>query len=186
MQAQEVVLEAVTGDRVAVMRDGRLVQYSTPAELLANPVDDFVADFVGADRALKSLSLTRLEDIELLDAPLVTEGEPLSAVRERVASGALSPVEGAVLVVDARGRPLDWLPLARLDGADAVPSRPPGGAEPLVDRLTTLRDALSAILRAASGYGTVVDGAGRCVGLVGAAEIVTGYRRVATPARAGG
>jgi ABC-type proline/glycine betaine transport systems, ATPase components len=34
-------------DRVAVMRDGRLVQFASPAELLANPVDAFVADFVG-------------------------------------------------------------------------------------------------------------------------------------------
>ena len=45
-------------DKVAVMRDGRLVQFASPAELLATPVDDFVADFVGADRALKGLSLT--------------------------------------------------------------------------------------------------------------------------------
>ena len=42
-------------DRVAVMREGKLLQFAPRAELLAHPVDDFVADFVGADRALKSL-----------------------------------------------------------------------------------------------------------------------------------
>ena len=52
-------------DRVAVMRDGQLVQYAPPSELLAHPVDDFVRDFVGADRALKRLALTRLDQLDL-------------------------------------------------------------------------------------------------------------------------
>ncbi|MDP3255472.1 MAG: ABC transporter ATP-binding protein [Bosea sp. (in: a-proteobacteria)] len=47
------------GDVVAILKDGRLVQYDTPDRLLAAPVNDFVADFVGADRALRRLSLVR-------------------------------------------------------------------------------------------------------------------------------
>lgn len=50
-------------DRIAIMRDGKLVQVATPAEMLARPADDFVRDFVGADRALKRLSLRRLGDL---------------------------------------------------------------------------------------------------------------------------
>jgi osmoprotectant transport system ATP-binding protein len=54
------------GDRVAILRDGGiLVQYDTPEELLARPADEFVARFVGADRGLKRLSLTRLGELEL-------------------------------------------------------------------------------------------------------------------------
>ena len=45
------------GDRIALLRDGRLVQHATPTEMLARPADGFVEDFVGADRALKRLSL---------------------------------------------------------------------------------------------------------------------------------
>jgi len=45
------------GDRIALMRDGRLVQHASPAEMLARPANAFVEDFVGADRALKRLSL---------------------------------------------------------------------------------------------------------------------------------
>src|SRR3989449_7487147 len=44
------------GDRVAVMRAGKLVQYVPPGELLAHPADDFVAQFVGGDRGLKRLA----------------------------------------------------------------------------------------------------------------------------------
>jgi osmoprotectant transport system ATP-binding protein len=52
------------GDRVAVLRaGGKLAQYAPPSELLLHPADEFVEDFVGADRALKRLALLRVGDI---------------------------------------------------------------------------------------------------------------------------
>jgi osmoprotectant transport system ATP-binding protein len=58
------------GDRVALLREGgHLAQYDTPDRVLAQPADDFVARFVGADRALKRLSLRTLRDLDLLPAP---------------------------------------------------------------------------------------------------------------------
>jgi osmoprotectant transport system ATP-binding protein len=61
------------GDRVAILRDGGvLVQYDTPEELLARPADEFVARFVGADRGLKRLSLTRLGELQLEPADAAT------------------------------------------------------------------------------------------------------------------
>jgi osmoprotectant transport system ATP-binding protein len=54
------------GDRVAIMREGgRLAQYGTPEAVLTRPADEFVARFVGADRALKRLALSRLADLDL-------------------------------------------------------------------------------------------------------------------------
>jgi osmoprotectant transport system ATP-binding protein len=44
-------------DWIVVMRDGRIVQRDTPERMLAYPADDFVGGFVGAERALKRLSL---------------------------------------------------------------------------------------------------------------------------------
>ncbi|MBX5468995.1 MAG: ABC transporter ATP-binding protein [Thermoleophilaceae bacterium] len=62
------------GDRIAILREGGvLAQYDTPDAILARPADEFVARFVGADRALKRLSLVRLADIELEPAP---DGDP--------------------------------------------------------------------------------------------------------------
>ena len=45
------------GDRLALMRDGRLVQYDTPDRILAAPTDAFTAGFLGLDRGLKRLVL---------------------------------------------------------------------------------------------------------------------------------
>jgi osmoprotectant transport system ATP-binding protein len=54
------------GDRIAIFRQGgKLAQYDTPEEILRRPADDFVAEFVGRDRALKVLSLHTLGDLEL-------------------------------------------------------------------------------------------------------------------------
>ena len=166
-------------DRIAVMREGHLVQYATPTELLARPVDDFVADFVGADRALKSLSLTRVEEIDLIPPPLVHVGEPAREVRARIDRGQIAPIADHVLVATDDDRPLDWLPVGRLDDLDQIPPSAPGGAEPVIDQVTTLRDALSALFEANAAYGPVVDERGRCIGLVGAAEISAGFRQAA-------
>jgi osmoprotectant transport system ATP-binding protein len=53
------------GDRIAIMRDGHLVQIASADEILAKPADEFVASFVGVDRGLKRLRVHRLRDAEL-------------------------------------------------------------------------------------------------------------------------
>lgn len=56
------------GDRIAIMREGRLVQYDVPERVLAYPDDEFVAGFVGSERALKRLSLAKVSEA-LLPVP---------------------------------------------------------------------------------------------------------------------
>jgi osmoprotectant transport system ATP-binding protein len=67
------------GDRIAIMRAGKLVQYAPPAELLAHPADDFVARFVGSDRGLKRLALLTVGGVELdpLVDPSKVDGAPI-------------------------------------------------------------------------------------------------------------
>ena len=73
------------GDRIAILREGGvLAQYDTPDAILAHPADDFVAQFVGADRALKRLGLTRLAEIQL--ASPGADGRTGTACRRRRAS----------------------------------------------------------------------------------------------------
>ena len=68
------------GDRIAVMQEGGvLAQYAPPAELLMCPANEFVADFVGADRALKRLSLQQVSDIELLPPDEAPDGPAIAA-----------------------------------------------------------------------------------------------------------
>jgi osmoprotectant transport system ATP-binding protein len=50
-------------DRIAIFHSGRLVQFAAPDQMLAHPADAFVAGFVGRDRTLKRLRLTRVRDV---------------------------------------------------------------------------------------------------------------------------
>jgi len=69
------------GDRVAVFATGgRLAQYDVPARLLGAPADDFVADFVGAARGLRRLSVTPIDPAHL---------EPLDGVNLGDLAGAI-------------------------------------------------------------------------------------------------
>jgi hypothetical protein len=47
----------------------------------------------------------------------------------------------------------------------------------VIAQVTTLRDALSALFESNAAYGPVVDGRGRCLGLIGVHEISEGFRR---------
>jgi len=49
-------------DKIAIFKDGQLVQFDTPETILMRPANKFVSDFVGADRALKVLGLLRIRD----------------------------------------------------------------------------------------------------------------------------
>jgi osmoprotectant transport system ATP-binding protein len=88
------------GDRIAILREGGvLAQYDTPRAILARPADEFVAQFVGADRGIKRLSLTRLEEVRLL-AP---NGGPLP---ERSLPASASVKDALSVLLTAQGEPL--------------------------------------------------------------------------------
>ena len=158
------------GDRIAILREGgKLAQYATPAELLMDPADDFVEDFVGADRALKRLALMRVSDIRLWSAPLAHVGQSTGEVRAKLA-GAEVP---HALLIDSERRPLGWLSDADLD-RDTVPQRPDSGPDPILDRADVMRDALSDLLQAESLYAPVVDAEGRIAGVL-SVEIIQDF-----------
>jgi osmoprotectant transport system ATP-binding protein len=158
------------GDRVAILREGgRLAQYATPAELLMAPADDFVEDFVGADRALKRLALMRVADIDLWEAPLAHIGQTMGEVRAKM-PGAEVPY---ALVIDPERRPVGWLSdedLAR----ETVPAKPDTSADPVLEVDDVMRDALSDLLQAETRYAPVVDGDGRLAGVL-SVEIVSEF-----------
>jgi osmoprotectant transport system ATP-binding protein len=106
------------GDRIAILREGGvLVQYDTPDRILAHPVDDFVARFVGADRGLKRLALRRLAEIELEPLDGVPPDSP-RAPGTMTLRDALSLMmsEGAdpLVVVDADDKPLGLISVAHV------------------------------------------------------------------------
>jgi len=150
------------GDRIAVLQvGGKLAQYAPPEELLMAPASPFVEDFVGADRALKALSLRRVRDVDLWRVAMVRAGEPTSEVRRRIENADIE----LPLLVDDEGRPRGWLSERALLG-ERVREELRSGPEPIVELDDVLRDALSDLLAHGAQYGPVVDDRGKAVGVL--------------------
>jgi osmoprotectant transport system ATP-binding protein len=107
------------GDKIAILREGgHLAQYDTPAAILTRPADEFVAEFVGADRALKRLGLATLADVEL--ATVDNGGGQGTIARTATVRDALSAVLAGggkpLTVLDDRGSPAGVVTLELLGG----------------------------------------------------------------------
>ena len=142
---------------------GVLAQYDPPDVLLAKPVDDFVAEFVGADRGLKRLSLRRVGDLKLLPAPAAKAGDDAHAARNAVMKAGYE----TLVVVDDDGQPMGLLPLDRVGNGRVDPAQlKPLGAVGKPEM--QLRDALSIMLSQTGSHLVVVDDDGRLAGMVSA------------------
>jgi osmoprotectant transport system ATP-binding protein len=51
-------------DKIVLLRGGEIMQYDSPSEMLVRPKNDFVYEFFGKDRAIKSLSLHTISDLK--------------------------------------------------------------------------------------------------------------------------
>jgi predicted transcriptional regulator len=102
-----------------------------------------------------------VRDVDLWKAATVQAGERVGDVRARLADADIE----YPLLVDDQGRPQGWLSERGLTGERVRPElRSP--AEPLIDIDDVLRDALGHLLSEETRYAPVVDGTGRCVGVL--------------------
>ncbi|HEX9499423.1 MAG TPA: betaine/proline/choline family ABC transporter ATP-binding protein [Mycobacterium sp.] len=139
------------GDKIAILRAGaEIVQYDTPEQILTNPADGFVRDFVGSGAALKQLTLTRVRDVELHDAAVARiGGDPDEAIR-----AARSIDREHVIVLDDQDRPQRWMSLDELQDPGSLRAVPRDEQLESVNLASTLNDALDSMLT--SSHGVVV------------------------------
>jgi len=161
------------GDVVAVFRTGGVVeQFGPPAEILAAPASQFVARFVGADRGLKRLSLMRVNDVPLAPAITAYVGDDAADAGRRVRADPFQ----YLLLLDAEDHPLGWIDQDQLPASGPLDEQLISSTSPLLDRRTTLRDALSMLLDDAVQAGVVVDRRGAIRGLVTVDAVMTVMR----------
>lgn len=107
--------EAISlGDHIAVMDDGKLLQYGPPAEILARPATEFVERLVGTgERPFRLLSLTDLKTV-LQPGDAGGDAMPVSASQRDALAELLWSGRNALPVLDADGRPLGRVTLEKL------------------------------------------------------------------------
>ena len=148
------------GDRVVIFsKGGRVEQYGTPAEILANPANDFVREFIGSGATLAQLSLTRVKDVELDTVTTATVDES----SDEVVTRARAAKSSWVVVVDDQRRPRAWPSLEEVASVPRV-SAYVDARLPTVAPSSTLQDALDVMLAASQGGALVTDGDGGLLG----------------------
>ncbi|WLW50072.1 betaine/proline/choline family ABC transporter ATP-binding protein [Streptomyces sp. YU58] len=159
------------GDRIAVYGQGRIEQFDTPGAVLGTPATPYVAEFVGADRGLKRLSVTRIEPDDLQQPPIARLDEPAERAAERLRT------EGArwAVVLDAGGDLHGWVGIDDLDAGGSVGS--------LAHRMNAwvpvgapLKQAFGVMLQHDAGWVAVLDGA-RFLGVLTPAKLHEALRR---------
>ena len=142
------------GDRIAILAEGGvLAQYDTPAAILGRPASEFVADFVGADRGLKRLSVTPIEVTDLETPPVVGVDDALAEARRSLGQQAAR----WAVVLDGDGRLHGWLGRDRSEGEGRVRERA-RRMEAWVPATASLKTAFSEMLTNDAGWIAVLDG----------------------------
>jgi osmoprotectant transport system ATP-binding protein len=142
------------GDRIAILDiGGILMQYDTPAEVLGNPAAPMVADFVGADRALKRLKVTPIDEDALEHPPTVQPTASLADARAVMEQSGTS----WVAVVNGDSKLRGHVRAANADGLGSVAERTER-VEAWISTEDYLENALAAMLLTDYGWVAVVDG----------------------------
>jgi osmoprotectant transport system ATP-binding protein len=162
------------GDRIAVYGQGRIEQFDAPAAVLGAPATPYVADFVGADRGLKRLSVTPIEESDLDQPPVVHLDDSLrSATRRLSAEGARWAV-----VLDGGDNLHGWIPAdaAEKEGTVREHAR---RMEAWLPVGASLKQAFATMLQHDAGWIAVIDegGEGRFLGVLTPARLHEALRR---------
>ncbi|MEW2581549.1 ABC transporter ATP-binding protein [Streptomyces syringium] len=143
------------GDRIAVYGNGRIEQFDPPAAVLGTPATPYVADFVGADRGLKRLSVTSIEPGDLEQPPVVHLDDRIVTAAARLAA------EGArwAVVLDDADHLHGWVSADALTGpADSTVRQHSRRMDAWLPVGASLKQAFSTMLQHDAGWIAVLDG----------------------------
>ncbi|MCQ4210958.1 betaine/proline/choline family ABC transporter ATP-binding protein [Streptomyces longispororuber] len=162
------------GDRIAVYGQGRIEQFDTPGAVLGTPATPYVAEFVGADRGLKRLSVTEIEPDDLEQPSVARLDEPATQAAARMRDEAAR----WAVVLDEQGDLHGWVGIddVSLAGAD-------GRVGDLAHRMNAwvpvgapLKQAFGVMLQHDAGWVAVLDGS-RFLGVLTPAKLHEALRR---------
>ncbi|MER2032400.1 MULTISPECIES: ABC transporter ATP-binding protein [Exiguobacterium] len=152
-------------DRICIMRDGEIVQFDTPEEILRHPKDEYVESFIGKNKIWSSPEYIKAEDIMIED--------PVSISGKRTLLQGIEIMRGrkvdSLLITD-RDRVLQGL--IKLKNIQTIPDKSQRIEEVMegeiiaVNEHDSLLDVLEVMNQEETGYLPVTDATGKLRGLI--------------------
>ncbi|MBU3154204.1 ABC transporter ATP-binding protein [Clostridium estertheticum] len=153
------------GDRICIMKDGNIVQYDTPEEILNNPANDFVKEFIGKNRIWQQPGFIKAKDI-MITEPITTSGnrtvvQALEIMKANKVDSLLiinkeDKLEGIVTIKDIIRNYTGSLKVNTIMGTEIK----------TVNLEDSLVDILNLMNELKIGYVPVVDDGSKLVGLI--------------------
>lgn len=152
-------------DKICIMKDGKVAQYDTPENILRNPANDFVRDFIGSDRVWNNPEFIKAKDIMIKD-PVAVKGkrtilQGIEIMRSSKVDSLLvvdkdNLLKGIVTVKDIKSTHEKSTPLEKIMSI-----------EPLsVNEDDNLVDILAVMNEHSVGYIPVTNSSNKLVGLI--------------------
>lgn len=151
------------GDKIVLMKDGKIVDYNTPSNLLYRPKNEFVKNFIGADRLLKGLQLIKVKEIMDRSPKTVRADEKITQAKEYIEGEKIR----WLMAVDDNHKFLGWVDRSNLNNKNAEKVR-----DVIIPAITSatpntpLNEALSLMLGSAVGNVAIIDDFGKLIGVV--------------------
>lgn len=151
-------------DRIVVMHQGKVLQYSTAREILRTPANDFVRDFVGTDHTLKQLSLIKVREAMHTDISTLYIDDTVRTAKIKFSEGYRSMV-----VIDRKRVVKGYVNSSDLE---KFPSTEGSISEVMVGQISTigpdksLKEALTKMINKDAGYMAVIDVQERLLGVI--------------------
>lgn len=159
-------------DRIVIMRDGELVQCDTPEEILRNPANEFVEEFIGKDRLVQARPHIRsVEQIMTRGAKTITKDQTLSEAIQEMKNARVD----SLLVVNENQVLEGYIDVEMIDQKRKKSTLVAEAFESevfTVQEGTLIRDAIRKILKRGMKYVPVVDDQHRLVGIITRANLV--------------
>ncbi|GLI89077.1 choline ABC transporter ATP-binding protein OpuBA [Bacillus subtilis] len=160
-------------DRIVILKAGEIVQVGTPDDILRNPADEFVEEFIGKERLIQSSS----PDVERVDQIMNTQ--PVTITADKTLSEAIQLMRqervDSLLVVDDKHVLQGYVDVEIIDQCRKKANLI---GEVLHEDIytvlggTLLRDTVRKILKRGVKYVPVVDEDRRVIGIVTRASLV--------------
>ncbi|RST73703.1 ATP-binding cassette domain-containing protein [Siminovitchia acidinfaciens] len=159
-------------DRIVILRDGELVQCDTPDEILRNPANEFVEEFIGKDRLVQARP--NIQMVEQIMNP-----NPITITKDRSLSEAIQLMKetrvDTLLVVNEKNILEGFIDVEMIDQKRKKKSLVADAYETemfTVTEGTLIRDAIRRILKRGMKYIPVIDQNQRLIGIITRASLV--------------
>jgi osmoprotectant transport system ATP-binding protein len=141
------------GDKICLLKAGKLVQFAAPETLLTHPANDFVRDFVGGDRTLKRLNLLKIKSAMQTDPPVIMQDEAPAKATAMMSEQNVNQL----IVVDNEHRLIGYVDAEMLTKKSDTVGKIAHKTGAFLPMNSSLKDGLSEIFTHDIGFIIVVD-----------------------------